>query len=207
MSTAAAAPLLLVLAGPNGAGKSTFYELYLRELGLRFINADVIARTLSPGGPGEPGEAGEPPGLAYRAAQVADAARRALVAVGESFCMETVFSDPVGAKLAFLREARGAGYRVVLHFIGLASPQLSQARVVHRVLNGGHDVPDEKLFARYPRTLENLLRAAREVDALLLYDNSSAAEPFRHLGRLERGEVVERHPPVPEWAHALLPDG
>jgi predicted ABC-type ATPase len=200
--SAATAPLLLVLAGPNGAGKSTFYELYLRELGLRFINADLIARSLAPTGPGEPDA-----GLAYRAAQVADAARRALVAVGESFCMETVFSDPVGAKLTFLREARGAGYRVVLHFIGLASPQLSHARVVHRVLNGGHDVPDEKLFARYPRTLENLARAACDVDALLLYDNSSAAEPYRLLGRLERGEVVERHPPVPEWAHAVLPDG
>jgi predicted ABC-type ATPase len=195
------APLLVVLAGPNGAGKSTFYELYLRELGLRFINADVIARALAPAGPAQA------EGAAYRAAQVADAARRALVAMGESFCMETVFSDPVGAKLAFLREAREAGYRVVLHFIGLASPELSQARVLHRVLNGGHDVPDEKLFARYPRTLENLARAASQVDALLLYDNSSAAEPYRLLGRLERGEVVERHPPVPEWAHAVLPDG
>jgi predicted ABC-type ATPase len=198
-------PLLVVLAGPNGAGKSTFYELYLRELGLRFINADIIARSLAPTGPGE--SSGEAGGAAYRAAQVADAARRALLAMGESFCMETVFSDPVGAKLAFLREAREAGYRVVLHFIGLASPELSQARVVHRVLNGGHDVPDEKLFARYPRTLENLARAASQVDALLLYDNSSAAEPYRLLGRLERGEVVERHPPVPEWAHAVLPDG
>ncbi len=191
-------PLLVVLAGPNGAGKSTFYELYLRDLGLRFINADVLARSLE--GTGAPA----PTGAAYRAAQLADAARRALVERSESFCMETVFSDPAGAKLGFLREAQSRGYRVVLHFIGLDSPQLSQARVLHRVLNGGHDVPDEKLLARYPRSLANLEQAAAFVDALLLYDNSSAAEPYRLLGRCARGEVTERHPPLPAWARRVL---
>jgi predicted ABC-type ATPase len=101
--------------------------------------------------------------------------------------METVFSDPSGDKLAFLREAMTAGYRVVLLFIGLDSPELSQARVIQRVAEGGHDVPDEKLFSRFPRTLENLARATSFVDEARLYDNSDA-----------------RHPPIPAWAEAVL---
>ncbi len=38
--------------------------------------------------------------------------------------METVFSDPEGAKVAFLREARSKGYVVFLVFIGLDSSEL-----------------------------------------------------------------------------------
>ncbi|MBN1210600.1 MAG: AAA family ATPase [Myxococcaceae bacterium] len=180
-------PTLVVLAGPNGAGKSTFFERRLRGTGLRFVNADILARELAPE---------DPAGASYAAAQAADAERRELVKLGESFCMETVFSDPAGDKLAFLRESMVAGYRVVLLFIGLASPELSQARVISRVTLGGHDVPDE--------TLENLAQAARFVDEAHLYDNSEAQHPYRLLGRLERGRTVEQHPPTPAWAAAVL---
>ena len=188
-------PTLVVLAGPNGAGKSTFFERRLRGTGLRFVNADILARVMAPE---------DPSGASYAAAQAADAERRELVRMGESFCMETVFSDPAGDKLGFLRETMEAGYRVVLLFIGLDSPELSQARVISRVALGGHDVPDEKLFSRFPRTLANLAQAVRFVDETHLYDNSDARHPYRLLGRLERGRTVEQHPPIPAWAAAVL---
>ncbi len=125
--------------------------------------------------------------------------------LGESFCMETVFSDPAGEKVAFLREAMDAGYRVLLLFIGLASPELSQARVIERVAQGGHDVSDEKLFSRFPRTLSNLAAlAARFVDETRLYDNSDARNPYRLVGRLMRGQITERHAPIPAWASTVL---
>jgi predicted ABC-type ATPase len=138
------------------------------------------------------------------AAQAADIERRALLSQGESFCMETVFSDAGGAKLAFLRDAQAAGYQVVLLFIGLETAELSQARVIQRVAAGGHDVPDEKLFARFPRTLKNLSQAIGFVKEARLYDNSDAERPYRLLGRTENGTVVERHPPLPAWARAAL---
>lgn len=162
---------------------------------MRFVNADILARAMAPE---------EPASASYAAAQAADAERRELVKLGESFCMETVFSDPAGDKLGFFREAMAAGYRVVLLFIGLESPELSQARVISRVTLGGHDVPDEKLFSRFPRTLENLAQAARFVDETRLYDNSNAQHPYRMIGRLERGQIVEQHPPIPAWAARVL---
>lgn len=189
------APLLLVLAGPNGAGKSTFYELFLRQTGLRFVNADLIARVIAPE---------DPLAAGYAAAAAAEVERRALLAAHQSFCMETVFSDPMGAKLSLLREAREAGFEVRMIFIGLASVALSEARVVQRVLAGGHDVPSEKLIARYPRTLSNLKRALEGVDALELYDNSDAERPYRLFARAERGAWVERLPPIPAWAEPLF---
>ena len=84
-------PIIVALAGPNGAGKTTFYDSHLRHAALRFINADVLAREL-----------GLDP---YVAADLANSLRRDFVKRGESFIFETVFSDPVGDKLAFLKEA------------------------------------------------------------------------------------------------------
>src|SRR5688500_15201591 len=98
-------PVLVALAGPNGAGKTTFYHAHLRPASLRFVNADAVARELDL----------DP----YDAAKVADALRRELVRQRESFVFETVFSDPVGDKLAFVTEAMNSGYNVVLCFIGL----------------------------------------------------------------------------------------
>jgi len=40
-------PILIAVAGPNGAGKTTFYHAHLRPAGLRFINADEMARGLA----------------------------------------------------------------------------------------------------------------------------------------------------------------
>lgn len=195
MKAEPAGPELVVLAGPNGAGKSTFFELFLRQTGLKFVNADLIARVLSPADPGAVG---------YGAAAAAEKERRALLAARESFCMETVFSDPSGAKLAFLKDARAAGYAVRLIFIGLDSVQLSEARVVQRVLSGGHDVPTEKLEARFPRTLANLEAALAFIDEVDLYDNSDAERPYRLFARKRAGRWSKRRPPIPRWAARLI---
>lgn len=164
------APALIVLAGSNGAGKTTFFETFLRPTGIAFVNADQIARAL-----GQPGGEVDP----YAAADLADALRRDLVARRQSFCMETVLSDPVGEKIGFLREARQAGYRVMFVWIRIENLELSIARVMQRVQAGGHDVPDEKLEARFPRTRRNALEAVRIADVALVIDNSSVDRPFR----------------------------
>ena len=140
-------PIVVAVAGPNGAGKTTFFHAHLARAGLRFVNADVLARGLRL----------EP----YDAARAADDVRRALVRQRESFVFETVFSDPVGDKLAFLDEAAEAGYTVGLIFIGIDSALTSETRVAMRVSQGGHDVPHEKLIERFPRTLKNLEQALR----------------------------------------------
>jgi len=183
-------PIVIAIAGPNGAGKSTFYRAQLSYLEFPYINADDLARELETD--------------AYEAAKAAANYRAALVAEKESFIFETVFSDPAGEKLSFLRNAAAQGYTVVLFFIGLASVAISEARVIHRVANGGHDVPTEKLEARFPRTLENIARAVRELPHVLLFDNSDDNHPFRAVATFDHGKLVDAQKPVPAWAREFV---
>lgn len=179
-------PLIVAIAGPNGAGKSTFYQARLRdELGLAFVNADEIAR-----------EHGIDP---YTAATIADRTRREHVALGESFVFETVFSDPEGAKLEFLLEAIEAGYHVVLCFVALSSVEESDERVSMRVMQGGHDVPSDKLRGRFPRTLHNLQRALNQLPNIIVYDNSRFDQPYRVVLRIVDRKLVEASDPLPPW--------
>jgi predicted ABC-type ATPase len=184
-------PLIVAIAGPNGAGKTTFYHAHLQSAGLRFVSADAIALEL---------------GLdAYEAARAAGVLRQALVDRGESFVFETVFSDPVGDKLMFLKEAAEAGYTVVLCFVGIDGPAMSEQRVSMRVSQGGHDVPTEKLYARYPRILANLTAAIRELPHVLVFDNTDLNRPFHNVARFEQGQLIEMSDLPPEWVRALLP--
>jgi len=80
---------------------------------------------------------------------------------------------------------------------------LSIARVHQRTRQGGHDIPDGKLRARFPRTLANLRAAIPIVDEAFLFDNSSFDAPYRIVAIYARGRVVSRHPPMPAWARGL----
>jgi predicted ABC-type ATPase len=183
-------PLMVAVAGPNGAGKTTFYHAHLKPAGLRLVNADVLA-----------GELDMDP---YVAACVAASLRKELVDQGESFAFETVFSDPVGDKLAFLKAASQQGYTVVLCFIGISGPQISEQRVAMRVTQGGHDVPAEKLITRYPRTLTNLQGAIRDLPHVWVFDNNDLRTPFRKVAVFEQGRTSSLHKPLPAWLRQIL---
>lgn len=182
--------LLIVVAGPNGAGKTTFVERFVAPLGVRIVNADAIAAALNPSNPGA---------VAYEAAKAADVVREDLLARGVSFCMETVFSDREGSKIRFLRKARERGYVIILIFVGLENSDLAIGRVIERTEHGGHDVPDEKIIERFPRSIRNLRTALTFVDHAFVLDNSSSKEPFRFVAELRSGRAIRRGPHQPRW--------
>lgn len=183
-------PLIVAVAGSKGAGKTTFYHAHLEPAGLRFINADLLARELNLD--------------AYAGARLADALRRQLTELRASFAFETVFSDPLGDKLAFLKHAAASGYTVILCFIGISGLEISEQRVAMRVSQGGHDVPSEKLAARFPRTLANLKTAIRDLPHVWIFDNDDLRTPFRHVAVFENGRAVMLNTPTPAWLTQLL---
>ena len=169
-------------------GSTAWFRLKAR--GLRFLNADILA-----------GELGID---AYQAAEVAAKLRQEFVSQEESFVFETVFSDPVGDKLTFLKQAAQQGYAVVMCFIGIADSDRSEERVAIRVSQGGHDVPTDKLTARFPRTMTNLKQAIRELPCVFIFDNDDLRTPFRLAAIFQNGRKTFLAKSIPSWLEPAL---
>lgn len=121
---------------------------------LRYADFLFIGFRTEPGGSAKTLAPMTPEQLAHQGAKIADEARRDLVSWSLSFCMETVFSEPVGEKVQFLKDTQTAGYMVVGLLIRLAP--LSNARVAQQVSRGGHDVPDATLASCFECTAKNI---------------------------------------------------
>lgn len=191
---------MLFLAGANGSGKSTLFadlDALAQGRDFPFINADLLATLLS----------GIP--QANRLTQrIADLMRSHMVEHKATFATETVFSDEVGAKLAFLRSAAEAGFRVVFVYVVLANWQLSRQRVAFRVREGmGHDVPTDRLARRFVASRENARRALSFVETGLVFDNSSAelSKRMRLMAVTENGKIVHEATRVPVYVSEIFP--
>lgn len=155
---------VIILGGPNGAGKTTAApSLLTRHLGIReFVNADEIARGLSPF---------NPEGSAVGAARLMIRRIRELSEAGESFSFETTCAGR--RYLRLLQACRANGYRLTLIFLWLPSPQAAVARVAKRVREGGHGIADEIVVRRYAAGLRNMRHLYLPlVDIALVYDNA-----------------------------------
>lgn len=184
---------LWVLAGGNGAGKSTFYNQHLAKYGIKFVNADLIAKDI---------DSENPEDLSYQAATVAAKIREDLISQGVSFCFETVFSHET--KIDFLASAKANGYRIILVYIHLFDSSLNEARVKQRVSEGGHSVPTEKIHSRIPRTMKYIKTALSIVDEARILDNSSKDNPFQQILVMKSGNFETKTDSLPEWAKNLL---
>ncbi len=163
-----APPTLVIVAGPNGSGKTTIMR-HLRKTGVDlgvYVNADDMAAAMTPSADRD-----------RLAQENALAIRQECLRDGTSFSFETVMSHP--SRIDELAEARRLGFRITLVFVGTSSPQINVDRVAQRVEEGGHDVPRDRIVARYQRTMALLPDAVRESHRALIFDNS---EPLRgHL--------------------------
>ena len=184
-------PVLHVIAGPNGAGKSTFQRSVLAPSTLEFVYVGRIAARLWPG---------TEPAHAYDAARLAEQRRDELLAERASFVAGTVFSHE--SEVDFVRRASRAGYVVVLLIIAV-SEELAVERVRHPVANGGHSVPEDKVRSRHRRLWNHVAQAARIADETIVYDNSSAQNPYRTVATYRAGALVGPST-WPGWAPAEL---
>ena len=152
-------PEIVVFAGPNGSGKSTFTEL-LRPL-FDYINADEIKKNLRCGD--------------LEAAKLAEAQREEHLAKGQNFCFETVLSTR--RNLDLLKRAKQKGYFIRCYYVLTMNPLINDYRIKSRVLLGGHDVPKDKILARYKGCLELMKEVIEVSDICHIYDNSN--QPIR----------------------------
>ena len=106
----------------------------------------------------------------------------------------------LASELFLLSESRGSEAAG----IAIADSSRSEERVAMRVSQGGHDVPTEKLLARFPRTLANLREAIRDLPHVLVFDNDDLRAPFRQVAVFQNGDRVRFSQPVPAWLAAAL---
>ena len=175
---------LLVIGGPNGAGKTTAAKVLLpRFTGIvEFVNADEIARGLSPF---------NPEGAALAAGRVMLERMDQLVATRTAFAFETTCAGRGHA--ALIRRFRREGYRVTLLFFWLPSPDLAIARVARRVAEGGHDIPSQIILRRYAAGLRNLLELYwPRADDGAIFDGESS--PARLIIEKRAGAITLHDP-------------
>jgi predicted ABC-type ATPase len=140
-------PTLCILGGCNGAGKTTLARELLPRLGLmRFLNADEIARGLSPL---------DPRLTAFKAGRLLIEEARGLIKAKASFAIESTLSGKT--YVAMIREAKAQGYRFLLHYILIGSGDQAMGRVALRVKLGGHDVPEDDIRRRFERSRKHFI--------------------------------------------------
>ncbi len=156
-------PNLYIIAGPNGAGKTTAaYNLLPDVLHCpNFVNADEIARGLSPFAPET---------VSFQAGRIMLQRIDELLPQKVDFAIETTLSTRSYVQL--VRRAQALGYKVHLIFFFLENEEQAIARVAQRVSNGGHGIPEEDIRRRFTRGIYNLINLYMPIcDSVLVYNN------------------------------------
>ena len=151
-------PKILVFAGPNGSGKSTITNAYDIE-GI-YVNADEIkkARGCSD----------------LDAAIEAERLKEDCLQSGRSLTFETVMYTR--RNLDFLIRAKSAGFYISCVFVLTSDPEINVFRIKSRVLDGGHDVPVDKIRSRYTKSLENVAEMISLCNQCRIYDNTNVPQ-------------------------------
>lgn len=155
---------LYIIAGCNGAGKTTASFTILPDIldCKEFVNADEIARGLSPF---------QPDKVSFEAGRIMLNRIEELFGDNKSFAFETTLATK--SYKSKILEAQKNGYEVTLLFFWLNNIELAIERVANRVQEGGHNIPTDVIIRRYKRGIINLFDIYIPiVDEYMIIDNS-----------------------------------
>ena len=143
------------------------------------------------------------PDANLRAAIEIDTRVAATIESGASFLAETILSSD--KYLDDIDRARVLGFEAGVVYVGLRTPEHAIARVRLRVRRGGHDMPPERVAARWHRSIAMLGCLAPEVARLFVFDNTGAEGPG--LIALKVAGIVTIVEPnrIPEFDAVLAP--
>lgn len=169
---------LYIICGPNGAGKTTAsYSVLPKILHCKeFVNADEIARGLSPF---------NPENVAIEAGRIMLNRIKELLSRNKSFSIETTLATRSYCRL--IEKAHQQGYKVTLLFFWLKSPEQAIERVAERVSKGGHNIPQDIIVRRYYEGINNLFKLYMPiVDTWILVNNSETPRTIVATGGKEQ---------------------
>lgn len=181
--TRADRPTFWIVAGPNGSGKSSLYgntDIEAFDQSVWIINPDLLTRRIQ-----------EVESLPLDQANLQAVIRieawlEASIRAHQTVGVETVLSTDKYRRLVLAAKERQFEFRLI--FVMLASPDLNVQRVRLRVRKGGHDVPEERIRARWSRSLAQLPWFLDQADQAALFDNSGAVPQL--IGRKQGADIV-----------------
>ena len=179
-------PNLYIIAGPNGAGKTTASFSLLPDVlhCLNFVNADEIARGLSPFAPES---------VAIQAGKIMLQRIDGLLLQGVDFAIETTLATRSYVQL--VHRAQQLGYKVHLIFFALENEEQAIQRVAQRVSNGGHNISETDIRRRFKRGIANLLHLYMPIcDSVLVYNNEMTPAKLVARKRTKQDDVKEVEP-------------
>ena len=174
---------LYIICGPNGAGKTTASYSVLPKILLckEFVNADEIARGLSPF---------NPENVAIEAGRLMLSRIKELLFRNESFSIETTLATRSYFRL--IEKAHQQGYEVTLIYFWLKSPEQAIERVAERVSKGGHNIPQDIIVRRYYEGIDNLFSIYMPiVDTWILVNNSETPRSVIATGGKDQETAVK----------------
>lgn len=189
-------PIFWIVAGPNGSGKSSLYNRTDIEGwggSVWIINPDLLTSKIV-----------EQEKLPLEEANLAAVQRieqwlEASIDAYQTIGVETVLSSPKYRRL--VGRAKERGFEVRMIYVVLDNPDLQLERIRHRVSEGGHDVPADKVISRRYRSFEQFSWFAGRVDQCLVFNNSTG-EPAL-AGLAYNGRFVA-HDSLPKDLEAAL---
>lgn len=186
-------PILIVIAGPNGSGKTSLTSKVLRHDWVKeclYINPDNIARDKF--GDWNSHEA------VISAANYSEKLREECLANNESLIFETVLS--ADDKIDFIKRAKERNYFIRIFFVSTNSPEINSSRVAKRVMEGGHDVPINKIISRYSKSIMNCSLVSQIVDRAYIYDNSYEFKDPKLMFKVVDGKETKKYNEIENWA-------
>lgn len=191
-------PVLIVIAGPNGSGKTSTTRLVIKHEWAEqcvYINPDEIAQS-------KYGDWNDVNAV-RQAVEYCETWREQLLQERKDFIFETVLSSD--GKVDFLKRAKEAGYFIRMFFICTDNPTINAARIAKRVMEGGHDVPIQKIISRYQKAIINAIKVTGFVDRAYFYDNSIDEQNAQILFRTVDGKFAKQYiESLPAWTRDIF---
>ena len=187
-------PTLYILGGANGVGKTSLYNDLIEQgdidESLPFLNTDNIQKELG----------GYTLENSITAERIIKNHMKDLISASWSFMIESNLAKLSDYEWIYL--LRKQGYQTVLYFLGADDVQINKTRVLQRVLEGGHSVPEPIIEQRYRMGLSYLKKEILSFDEVHLVD--AASYPPKDVAKLQLGRVVAKVQRPPKWVNEVL---
>ena len=189
-------PSLYILAGANGSGKTAWYFTALEQnfipKNLSFVNVDLIVRKELVGGYSEENYA--------KAANIARDRIATCLELNLDFMIESNLA--LQSDYIWIENIKKKGYNVILYFLGTDDVQINYARVINRIKEGGHSVPEGIIAHRYKIGLSYLRSNILQFTKIFLIDNSFAYP--RKMAEIEDAKIIFKETKSPNWVDEAL---